>query len=123
MRLQPYKQMSLKQQKDTKITPKYYGPYKVLQRIGSMSYKLGLSPSSRVHLVFHVSCLKKVIGNTIPIQTVLPEINEEGKIILELETIIETRTKQLRNQTITEYLVKWKNLLVEEATWEDEFFM
>ena len=36
-RLQPYKQMSLKQQKnDTKLAPKYYGPYKVLQRIGIM---------------------------------------------------------------------------------------
>jgi hypothetical protein len=124
LRLQPYKQMSLKQQKkDNKLAPKYYGPYKVLQRIGSMAYKLELPPSSRVHPVFHVSCLKKVIDNKIPVQTILPEINEEGKIILEPETILETRIKQLRNRAITEYLVKWKNLLVEEATWEDEFFM
>ena len=41
MRLQPYKQMSLKQlNKDNKLAPKYYGPYKVMQKIGSMSYKL-----------------------------------------------------------------------------------
>jgi hypothetical protein len=80
LRLQPYKQMSLKQQKkDNKLTPKYYGPYKVLQRIGSIAYKLELPPSSRVHLVFHVSCLKKVIDNKIPFQTILPEINEEGE--------------------------------------------
>jgi hypothetical protein len=45
------------------------------------------------------------------VQTILPE------------TIIETRIKKLRNQATTEYLVKWKNLLVEEATWEDDFFM
>jgi hypothetical protein len=69
LRLQPYKQMSLKQKnKDNKITPKYYGPYKVLQRIGSMAYKLELPPSSCVHLVLHVSCLKKVIGNKILVQ-------------------------------------------------------
>jgi hypothetical protein len=96
LRLQPYKQMSLKQQKkDNKLAPKYYGPYKVLQRIGSMAYKLELPPSSHVHPVFHVSFLKKVINDKIPVQTILPEINEEGKIILEPETILETRIKQL----------------------------
>jgi hypothetical protein len=80
LRLQPYKQMSLKQQKkDNKLGPKYYGPYKVFQRIGSMAYKLELPPSSCVHPVFHVSCLKKVTDNKTPVQTILPEINEEGE--------------------------------------------
>jgi hypothetical protein len=47
LRLQPYKQMSLKQaKKDNKLSPKYYGPYKVLQNIGTMTYKLELPTSS-----------------------------------------------------------------------------
>ena len=37
------------------------------------------SASSRVHLVFHISCLKKVIGDKIPFQTILPERDKEGK--------------------------------------------
>jgi len=62
LRLQPYKQMSLKQaQKDNKLSKKYYGLYKVFQKIGTMAYKLELPAASRVHPVFHVSCLKKVI--------------------------------------------------------------
>jgi hypothetical protein len=77
MRLQPYKEMSLKQQKkDNKLTPKYYDPCKVLQRIGSMYYKLELTPSSHVHPIFHVSCLNKVIDTKVPFQTILPEINK-----------------------------------------------
>jgi hypothetical protein len=51
-RLQPYKRMSLK---NNKLSPKYYGPYKVLQRIGSMDYKLELPPYSHVHPIFQVS--------------------------------------------------------------------
>jgi hypothetical protein len=103
LRIQPYKKMSLKQpKKENKLAPKYYGPYKVFQRIGSMAYKLELTPSSRVHPLFHVSCLKKVINNKIPAQTILPELNEEGKIILEPETILKMRIKQLRNRPITE---------------------
>ena len=116
--------MSLKQlNKDNKLSPKYYGPYKVLQKIGSMAYKLELPTTSRVHPVFHVSCLKKVIGDKIPIQTILLELDEEGKVILEPEKLSETRTKQLRNRVITEYLIKWKNLPIEDSTWEDESFI
>ena len=60
-----------------------------------MAYKLELPATSWVHPVFHVSYLKKVIGDMIPIQTILPELDEEGKVILEPEKIFETRTKQL----------------------------
>jgi hypothetical protein len=124
LQLQPYKKMSLKQaKKDNKLSPKYYGPYKVLQKIGTMAYKLELPAASRFHPVFHVSCLKKVIGDKLPIQTILPELDEEGKIILEPEAVIETRTRQLRNRSISEYLIKWKNLSAEDSTWEDENFM
>jgi hypothetical protein len=95
-RLQPYKQRSLKQQKkDNKLAPKYYGSYEVLQRIGSMASKLELPSYSHVHTVFHVSCLKKVIGDKIPVQNILPKINEEGKIILEPETILEKGIRRL----------------------------
>jgi hypothetical protein len=90
--LQPYKQMSLKQaKKDNKLSPKYNGPYKVLQKIGTMAYKLDLPASSRVHPVFQVSSLKKVIGDKFRVQTIFLELDEEGKIILEPESITDTR--------------------------------
>jgi hypothetical protein len=123
LRLQPYKQMSLKKyKKDNKLSPKYYGPYKVSQKIGTMAYKLDLPASSRVHPVFHVSCLKKVIGNKILVQTIFLELDEEGKIILEPEAITDTRIRQLRNRSISKYLIKWRKLPAEDSTWEDEFF-
>jgi hypothetical protein len=66
LRLKPYKHMSLKKSnKDNKLSPKYYFPYKVFQNIGTMAYKLDLSTSLPVHPIFHVSCLNKVIGDNI----------------------------------------------------------
>jgi len=53
------------------------------------------------------------------IQIIFLELEEEGKIILEPEAIMETRTRQLRNRSILEYLIKWKNLPAEDSTWED----
>jgi hypothetical protein len=76
--------MSLKQlNKDNNLAPKCYGPYKVLQKIGSMDYKLKFPTSSWLHPIFHISFLRNVIGDKIPIQTIFPELNEERKVILE----------------------------------------
>ena len=77
-----------------------------------MSYKLEFPAFSWVHPIFLVSCLNKVIGDKTPVQTILIELDEEGKIILEHKKIIETRIKKLRNQSIIEYFIKWNNLLV-----------
>ncbi|KAH9300713.1 hypothetical protein KI387_012296, partial [Taxus chinensis] len=50
----------------------------------------------------------------------LPELDKEGRIILESEKILQTRTKRLRTRDIKEYVIKWKNLSIEDVTWEDE---
>ena len=79
LRLQPYKQISMKQQKkNNKLSPRYYGPYQIMQKIGSVAYKLEFPPTTKIHPVFHVSCLKKVIGQNIPTQIVRPKLVEEA---------------------------------------------
>jgi hypothetical protein len=76
-----------------------------------------------LHDVFHVSCLKKKLGPTVHIQTKLPLLDGEGRLILIHKGILEVRTKFLRSRRINEYLIKWKNLPEDEATWEDEEFI
>ena len=46
-------------------------------------------------------------------------MDDEGKLVLVPEAIIEFKERNLRS-TIREYLVKWKDLQVEDATWESE---
>ena len=92
LRLQPYKQSSLKLKGHHKLDPKFYGPYKVLQNIASIAYKLELPPS-HVHPIFQVYCLKKFIGTNFKAQTILPEFDNEGSIILKSESILNRRTR------------------------------
>ena len=58
LRLQPYKQTSIQTRASMKFSPWFYGPYQILERIKAVAYKLDLSASSQIYLVFHVSCLK-----------------------------------------------------------------
>eukprot|EP00253_Pinus_taeda_P030164 PITA_30164 len=90
----------------------------VLQHIGEVAYKLTLPPTAKIHPVFHVSCLKKVIGNNCKIQTSLPKLDEEGSIWLQPEQVLDRRERHLCGRMIREFLVKWKDTSLEDATWE-----
>ena len=116
LRLQPYKKSSLKLKGHQNLTQNIYGPYKVLQKIRYVSYKLELPPSSCIHLVFHVSCPKKVIGTNISAKTILVELDNEGSIILEPEAILNKHTCQLRSRSITYVLIQWHNMQPDDAT-------
>jgi hypothetical protein len=100
LRLQPYKQTSLKADHCQKLAPKFYGPYIVLKRVGQVAYQLALPNHSKLHPVFHVSCLKKVIGSKCQIQINLLELAEEGSIWLQLEAVLDQRERRLRQRTI-----------------------
>jgi hypothetical protein len=87
------------------LAPKFYGSYIVLKRVGQVTYQLSLPSQSKLHPVFHVSCLKKVIGTMCQIQTNLPELAEEGSIWLQPEAVLDQRERHLCQRTIKEVLV------------------
>lgn len=118
LRLQPYRQSSLKTSGKEKLKPKFYGPYKVLRRIGEVAYELELPSHSKIHNVFHVSCLKKALGQHVISSQELPPLDDEGKLILAPESILEVKKKKLRSRVIREYLIKCKGLPMEDSTWE-----
>ena len=62
-----------------KLFARYFGPYKVLAKVGPVAYKLELPSSAKVHLVFHISQLKKHIGKRIA-QSDLPLMDADGVI-------------------------------------------
>nr|XP_023885311.1 uncharacterized protein LOC111997457 [Quercus suber] len=86
LKLHPYKQMSLRQKRLGKLSPRFYGPFQILQRIGTVSYKLDLPPESRLHPTFHVSCLKQRLGQHVVPLPSLPPVDSEG--ILKPEPVV-----------------------------------
>eukprot|EP00253_Pinus_taeda_P027829 PITA_27829 len=86
--------------------------------IGEVAYKLALPPTTKIHPVFHVSCLNKVVRNNCIIQTSLQELGEEGSIWLQPEQVLDTRKWYLCDRTIKEVLVKWKYTSLEDEAWE-----
>jgi hypothetical protein len=118
LRLQPYHHKSVASRKNLKLSLRFFGPFQVLQRIGSIAYKLDLPAAARLHPVFHVSCLKKKLGQlTIPIPT-LPPVDANGEIHPEPESILDKRVIPNRGHPLTELLVRWNGAAAEEDTWE-----
>ena len=76
--LQLYKQSSLKRSGAEKLKLRFYGPYRVIKRVGEVAYELELPEGSKIHKVFHVSCLKKAMGQQINTSEELPPLDEEG---------------------------------------------
>ena len=65
LKLQPYRQLSLRSSHFHKLSPRYYGPFQILQRIGQVAYKLDLPVGCSIHSVFPISCLKLKLGSNV----------------------------------------------------------
>lgn len=62
LRIQPYRLESLSQNPNEKLSPRYCGPYQVMERVGKVGYKLLLPKHTCIHLIFHMSLLKPAMS-------------------------------------------------------------
>ncbi|KAJ1702159.1 hypothetical protein LUZ63_001938 [Rhynchospora breviuscula] len=119
LKLQPYRQITVAGLRNMKLSPKFYGPFKVIQRIGNLAYKLLLPPESTIHPVFHVSQLKKHIGNRHVPSPTLPVQGPLGGYRLAPEKILNRRLIPRNNQPVPQVLIKWVNASGDDSSWED----
>ncbi|GKG28881.1 hypothetical protein Tco_0416246, partial [Tanacetum coccineum] len=99
-------------------------PFKVLERIGSVAYKLKLPQElSRVHNTFHVSNLKKCYSDeplVVPLEGL--HINDKLQFVEEPVEIMEQEIKRLKRSYIPLVKVRWNSRRGPELTWEREDF-
>ncbi|TYK02417.1 putative mitochondrial protein [Cucumis melo var. makuwa] len=70
------------------LLPKFYGPYGIIQKIGEVVYRLDLPPEALIHTVFHVSQLKRKLGQN-QCSALPSSINRRVELQLRLETVLE----------------------------------
>ena len=105
LKLQPYRQHSLRLKGFNKFSPRFYGPFQVVQKVGQVAYKLALPTDCSIQPVFHVSYLKLKLGSNVDPVPTLPPVTSTGVLNHEPVAIHHHRTKQLRSRTISEVLV------------------
>ncbi|XP_009778406.2 uncharacterized protein [Nicotiana sylvestris] len=108
--------------KKGKLSPRYVGPYKIIWRIGRVECKLDLpSELEVVHPMFHVSILRKCIGDPSRI-TPMKDIHiAEDLSYSEVPVaILDRQVRKLRTKEVASVKVLWRNNNIEEMTWEAE---
>ncbi|XP_028053203.1 uncharacterized protein LOC114257623 [Camellia sinensis] len=90
----------------------------VLKKVGQVAYQLDLPPHSKLHLVFHVSMLKKKLGAHTTPQATFPPIGTDGVLEPEPIAALDRRLIKYKGRPATQLLVQWSNSYPEDATWE-----
>jgi hypothetical protein len=108
-----------------KLTPRYIGPYHIIDKYGPTSYQVELPVKlSVVHNMYHVSQLKRclkpptdvLIEDTIPLK---PDLTYKAYPI----KILDQQDQVTCNKTIRYYKIQWNEHSEDEATWEREDFL
>ncbi|XP_070057075.1 uncharacterized protein [Nicotiana tomentosiformis] len=109
-------------EKKGKLSPRYIGPFEVVERSGEVACKLALPPILwSVHPVFHVSLLWKYfcdLSHVLDIGTV--RLDGDLTYYVESVAILDRQARKLRSKNINSVKMQWRGQLVEEATWDTE---
>ena len=120
-RAEIYKNDDVPEGKAIKLSPRYYGSFKIIESINDVTFRLALPATWNMHNAFHSSLLKPYVGEP-PSEPILeePPRVDELEEVLESEQIISHQDRVLKGGKQTRrFLVKFKNYSPLDAKWMD----
>jgi hypothetical protein len=123
LKLQSYVQSLVVSRPCPKLALKYFGPYKIVQKIRTVAYHLELPASAQVHPIFHVSQLKQFTPDHSLVFSELPTAPLLDLAELDSEQILEHRLTKKGSAVVIQVRVKWSSLPASMATWEDFYVL
>ena len=124
LKVSPWKKI-LRFGRKGKLSPRFIGPYEILERVEPVAYRLALPLELvKLHDVFHVSMLRKYRSDPshiLPIQDI--QVQEDFTFDEESKAILDREIRQLRNKQVPLVKVLWQHHGMEEVTWELESTM
>ncbi|XP_030497936.1 uncharacterized protein LOC115713588 [Cannabis sativa] len=108
--------------KKGKLSPRFIGPFEILDRVGQVAYRLALPPTlAETHNVFHISMLRKYVPDPTHVLTYKNlNLQQDMSYMARPVRVIEKGIKVLRNKTIPLVKILWSDSSDREATWELE---
>ncbi|MCO5560808.1 hypothetical protein L7F22_014428 [Adiantum nelumboides] len=103
------KKMKGKERLFPKLSMRYYGPFKVCNRISDVAYRLNLPESWKIYNAFHVSLLRPYVGD-VPEDMAAedqPEVEELDEILV--QQILAHKERKVKGKVGRRYLVKFRN--------------
>lgn len=119
LKLQPYVQSSVVNRPCPKLAFKYFGPFTVLKRIGTVAYELELPAHALIHPVFHVSQLKPFTPNSVPVFSDLSKLVDLSGLEVKPVQILDRRLVRKGSHPVVQVKVAWSHLDAADSTWED----
>nr|KYP47144.1 Transposon Ty3-I Gag-Pol polyprotein [Cajanus cajan] len=119
VRLRPYRQNSVRGSAYEKLGKRFYGPFRILERVGPVAYKLELPSNSKIHPVFHCSVLKAHIGPPPVHHVELPAETHGNCPTITPMAILDSKVDTSTDPPAKLVLVQWQGLAPEDTTWED----
>lgn len=119
LKVQPYIQSTVVQRSNQKLSYRYFGPYKVLARVGEVAYRLELPAEAKIHPVVHVSQLKRQPTGEAQVHSDISDLSQDPDAVISPLQFLDSKTVRRAASAITQLKVVWSGMPSSFASWEE----
>ena len=103
-----------------KLSYRFFGPFKIVAKVGAVAYKLALPPDCKIHPVVHVSQLKKHIPADTQVSSDLSSVSTDPFVEVSPVAVLDHKRVAHAGAVVPRVKIQWSGMPSTLATWEDE---